>query len=153
MPAPKSAMPAASGSRPRLVGVAGMSFVPATIATPNGTLMTNSDRHPSASTSTPPIAGPAAAGSAPAALHAPIAAARRSGGVSTRTTASDAGITAAAAAPWSARAASRTPSDGASAHASDITVKPATPASIRVRRPTMSATRPAGARNAANVTA
>ncbi len=60
---------------------------------------------------------------------------------------------AAAAAPWSARATSRKPSEGASAHAKEIAVKAPTPASIRVRRPTTSATRPAGARNAAIVTA
>ncbi len=105
------------------------------------------------STSTPPSAGPAAAASAPAALQAPIAAARRSGAVSASTTASEAGIIAAAAAPWSPRATSSAGSEGASAHGRLSAVKPPTPARRSVLRPTTSATRPAGARHAANVTA
>jgi hypothetical protein len=67
--------------------------------------------------------------------------------------ASEAGIIAAAPAPWIARAASRRPSDGASAAASDMAVNSPTPASMSLRRPTTSATRPAGASSAAKVTA
>ena len=123
------------------------------IASPTGTLIRNSARQPTTSTSTPPSAGPAAAAIAPAALQAPIAAARRSGAVSASTTASEAGIIAAAAAPWSPRVASNAGSEGASAQARLSAVNPPTPARRSVLRPTTSATRPAGARHAANVTA
>ena len=77
-------------------------------------------------------------------------AARRSGGVSARTTASEAGIIAAAAAPCSARAISSIGRLGASAHSRLKSVKPPTPAISSARRPTTSATRPAGASSAAN---
>ena len=115
--------------------------------------MTNSARQPTWSTRTPPIAGPAAAASAPAALQAPIAAARRSGAVSESTTASEAGIIAAAAAPCRARATSSVGRLGASAHSRLKSVKPPTPAISSARRPTTSATRPAGASSAAKTTA
>ena len=140
IPAPSSSVPTASGRRARRGAERGTRRVPATIARPTGTLMRNSARQPTVSTSTPPIAGPAAAASAPAALHSPIAAARRSGGASISTTASDAGIIAAAAAPWSARETSSSSSVGASAQASENIVKAVTPASSSARRPTTSAT-------------
>src|SRR5215207_3962349 len=112
--------------------------------------MQNSTRQSNASTSTPPSAGPAAAATAADALQRPIAAVRRAGGVSASTNASDAGIISAAPTPCTARAASRTPKVGASAASSDATVNVVTPATNRRRRPTTSASRPAGASSAAN---
>jgi len=113
-------------------------------------LIRNSDRHPNACTSTPPTLGPTAAANAPAALHTPIDAMRFSAGVSVRTIASEAGIIAAAAAPWSARATSSTGTLGDSAQTSDIAANPATPARNSVRRPIVSANLPDGASRAAN---
>ena len=120
---------------------------------PAGTVTTKTARQPAASTSAPPIVGPAAAASAPAALHAPIAAARRSGGVSARMTASDAGIIAAAPAPWRPRATSRIPNDGATAATSDMVVNTNAPPASSARRPSRSAKRPPGASSAAKVMA
>ena len=69
MPAPSSRVPTASGRGPRRGAERGISRVPTTIASPTGTLMRNSARQPTVSTSTPPIAGPGCggegAGSAP----------------------------------------------------------------------------------------
>ena len=62
MPAPSRRVPTASGRRCRRGAERGISRVPATIARPTGTLMRNSARQPTVSTSTPPIAGPGGRG-------------------------------------------------------------------------------------------
>src|SRR4051794_34728251 len=82
-----------------------------------------------------------------------MAAERLSAGVSASTSPSAAGIMAAAAAPCTARAATSAPTLGASALASEATVNSATPPMNTRRRPTRSATRPAGVSSAANSTA
>ena len=143
-------MPNASGNRVCARTGRGRTPAAAASASPVGTLITNSERHPKAWTSTPPRLGPTAAASAPAALHSATDLVRCSAGVSANRIASDAGIISAAIAPWSPRATSSSGRLGANAQASDISAKPVTPTRYRVRRPITSARRPAGASSAAN---
>ena len=113
--------------------------------------MTNTDRQFVALMSTPPRL--AAAATELAAPQMPMAAMRLAGGVSASVSPSAEGIIPAAAIPCSTRQASRMPKPGASAHSADARVKPATLTRNTERRPTTSASRPAGVSSAAKATA
>jgi hypothetical protein len=78
----------------------------------------------------------------PQAVQAPTARPRSSGGNVATITASAAGVSSAPVTPCSARAATRTSMLGASAHTSEVTPKPSTPA-VNIRRsPKMSPSEP-----------
>jgi hypothetical protein len=90
-------------------------------------LITKIQRHPPPSASRPPIGGPKAAATEPTAPQPAIAAAHRCGGNAASNSPSAAGIIADAAAPCTVRAATSTPTDGATAHAADDTANTAVP--------------------------
>ena len=71
------------------------------------------------STTAPPISGPLATEMPVMALKIPIAAPRRSGGKAALSSARPSGISSAAPAPWTARAAISQPASGASAQAAE----------------------------------
>jgi hypothetical protein len=105
------------------------------------------------STNNPPMTGPAAAAVPPTAAHRPIASPRFSGGNSGSSRPSDDGVRIAAPAACATRAATRTSTDGAAAHAALATVKSARPPRNARLRPVRSAQRPAGTRSAAKTIA
>ena len=79
-------------------------------AMPIGTLMTKTERQPHASTKSPPMVGPSAAASAPAAPQSAMACGILDLGNACRISASDAGVSAAAPIPaglWRQRARRR----------------------------------------------
>ncbi len=101
----------------------------------SGTLTAKIARHEIVSTSRPPTSGPRATPAAVPAVHEPIAVAR-SGPVKTAAMiASELGTSSAPNAPCSARAATRTSTDGAAAQSSELAPKPATPIAKIRRRP------------------
>ena len=130
-PAPSSAIPSASGACGRTdpYTLHRQRLRPGQDGEPGGHGSRNTERQPARSTRMPPSAGSGRGGLALAAPQTPIAAARRSGGVSARITSGDAGIIAAAPAPWRPRATSRMPSVGAAAAAIDMMVNSAAPRS------------------------
>ena len=91
-----------------------------TVAITTGTLTAKIQRHEAASTSLPPTSGPITVAIADHAVHEPTAAPRLSAGNASTITASAAGTTSAPNTPCRMRAATSTPIDGASAHASDM---------------------------------
>jgi len=116
-------------------------------ASPTGTLTANTHSHPRTLEITPPNTHPDAP--PPAAAAVQIASARdRAGpaGVVAISSASADGATSAAPAPWTARAATSAPADGARAHASDAAANSSSPIRNTRRRPHTSATRPASSR-------
>ena len=154
MPAAKPTVPSGSGNRRCALVRSGSPRSPAAISrTPAGTLIRNTERHPKASTSTPPRAGPAAVASEPAAPQAPMAAARPAGGVAASSRPRAAGIMPAAAAPCTARAATSHERFGAAAHRADAAVKTVSATRKTRLRPKASARRPTGVSRAANSTA
>ena len=74
-------------------------------------------------TTAPPTSGPSATDTPVIALKMPIAAPRFAGGNAALSSASPSGISSAAPAPWTARAAISQPTSGASAQAADAAVK------------------------------
>src|SRR5262249_38098064 len=112
-------------------------------AMPIGTLTTNTERQPHASTKSPPMVGPSAAASAPAAPQSAMACGTLDLGKACRISASDAGVSAAAPHPCRTLAATSTPTPGATAQMADATVKTPIPARKTRRRPRRSAHRPA----------
>ena len=110
---------------------------------PIGTLTTNTERQPHVSTKSPPIVGPTAAASAPAAPQSAIACGTRDFGNACRMSARDAGVRAAAPTPCSTRPAMSRPTPGAAAQIAEATVKSAMPARKMRRLPSRSAHRPA----------
>ncbi len=113
-------------------------------------LTKNTQRHPAASTSAPPSDGPSAAATAPVAPQMPVAVARCASGNSGSSRASEVGTSAAAPAAWTTRAATRTSTVGARPAAAEAARNVSRPAMNIRRRPTRSATRPAGTSSAAN---
>ena len=89
----------------------------------------------SASVSAPPSTGPSVAANPATAPQAPSATPRRRAGTAALRIVRLSGARTAPPAPWSARAATSAPIEGASAAASDPTVKIATPAMNSRRRP------------------
>src|SRR4051794_24113460 len=104
-------------------------------------------------TSRPPSGGPMAAPTPPSAAHAPMTAERRSTGKRGRTSPSDVGVSAAAPAAWTTRAATSSSADGASAHSAEPRVKTASPARNTRSRPTRSPSLPNGTSSAAKTIA
>ena len=105
------------------------------------------------SVSRPPSGGPDAAPTAPSPAQAPIAGARRRGGIDGSSSPSEVGVTAAAPAPCSTRAAIRNPSDGDTAQRKDPIPNAASPAANTRRRPTTSPSLPNGTSSAAKTIA
>jgi len=83
----------------------------------------------------PPTSGPPRTAMPVTPLKIPIAQARRSGGKAALRSASESGITSAAPAPCTARAAISQPTPGASAHAADAATNRPSPAANRRLRP------------------
>jgi hypothetical protein len=86
----------------------------------------------------PPSTGPTTTASDVTAPKIPIAQPRRCGGTAALSTASASGMTMAAPAPWTARAAISQPTPGASAQPAEATVNRASPAAKTRRRPNRS---------------
>jgi hypothetical protein len=99
-----------------------------TVAIPAGMLITKIQRQVAPSLSRPPIGGPSAAATDPTAPQPAITAAQRCGGNAASRRPSAAGIIAAAAMPWIARAATSTPTEGARAHTAEAAANSETPA-------------------------
>ncbi len=117
-------------------------------ATPTGTLIRNTQRHPAYSVSNPPSTHPDAPPPAAAAVQIPTARRRAApGSVTALSRASAAGVSRAAASPCSTRAAISTQPAGARPQASDAAVNPARPIVKARRAPTRSAARPPATRN------
>ena len=115
-----------------------MNSVPST----SGRLIRKIQRHDAESTSWPPTTGPSTVPMPPHAVHAPTAW-PRSDSANVRTiTASAAGVSSAPETPCSARAATSSSIVGASAHSSEVTPKPATPATNTRRSPITSPSEP-----------
>ena len=110
----------------------------------------NTSRQSVACTSTPPSEGPVAAATAPVAPHSAVAVARCSIGNSGSSSPSEVGTSTAAPAACTTRAATRTGTDQASPQSADAARNVSSPMKNMRRRPTMSATRPAGTSSAAN---
>ena len=104
-----------------------------TVATTNGTLIAKIQRQLATSISQPPTSGPTTVAMPPQAVHDPIAAPRSSGGKFPTITASALGVSSAPKTPCSARPATSTSIEGASAHMMLTTPKPATPI-VKIRR-------------------
>ena len=117
---------------------------------PTGTLRKNAHRHPKFSIKSAPIVGPAAPATAPIAPQIATAIGIFSRGNVCSTNASDAGTSAAAPTAWAMRPRIRNPTVGASPHSTDAPVKITTAVRKVLRRPTRSASRPAGMSSAAN---
>jgi hypothetical protein len=114
-----------------------------TAAAMTGALIQNTDLQPNAAMSAPPVTGPAAMLSPKTEAHTPIARARsRRSGIAFTTIASATGLSIEAPAPWMARAATRTPSDGERALARDAAPNTASPHWKTRRRPKRSASAP-----------
>ena len=121
----------------------GIAFAVSTSTTiTNGTLIRKIQRQDAPSISAPPTSGPTTVEMPVHAVHDPIAAPRSDSGKVAMMIASVLGTSSAPNAPCSTRAAIRMPTDGASAHASDITPKPATPTANTVRRSNRSSSDP-----------
>ena len=120
------------------------------VTTPTGRLMKKAQRHPSASTISPPSDGPNAADIAPMAPQMAMTCGIFSRGKAAMTSASDDGTRIAAPTPWRMRAPISTHTAGARPHAIDATVKVAEPTRKARWCPPRSATFPAGTRSAAN---
>ena len=104
--------------------------------------MAKIQRHDAASTSWPPTTGPSTVPMPAHAVHAPTARPRSSGGNVDTITASAAGESSAPATPCSARPATTSSIDGASAHNSEVAPKPPTPTMNMRRSPRMSPSEP-----------
>ena len=149
IPAVNRPAPTRSGRSPSTSLTSRSSRAETTIAAiPIGTLTTNTHRQP-ACTSSPPIGGPAAAATPPTAAQMPTAAARFSGGYSGSSRPSEVGNIAAAPTPCATRAATRTGTDGAAAHAAEASVNSPIPETNARLRPARSAHRPSGTSSAA----
>src|SRR5215831_8017012 len=108
-----------------------------------GRFRKNTPRQLHTLTSTPPTMGPLAAPIPAMAPHSPSALDRaRGSGYATWSSNNDDGTSTAAPAPWTARAATSTPSDGARPQAADAAPKPTSPAVNTRRPPSRSASAP-----------
>ena len=140
----------------RSAGWASGSFTSRSTLTPTtrairlkGRLTRNTQRQ-LACTSSPPMGGPKAAAAPPTADHRPMAAPLRAGPKAGRRRPREVGSIKAPPPAWRMRAATSNPSDGASAHRADETVKMPRPRRNAFLRPARSAQRPAGTSNEAN---
>jgi hypothetical protein len=110
----------------------------ATRTTPIGTFSQKMYCHAQPVVMAPPTRGPMATAAPPRAPQMPSAAFRRSGVTAALRSVNDRGMTMAPPAPWTARAATSTPMDGASAATADAAVKMAMPIMKTRRRPNLS---------------
>jgi hypothetical protein len=109
-----------------------------------GTLTRKIERQPARVMRAPPATGPSATPSDPIPPHTPSARARaRGSGNWCTSSASEQGSMADAPRPWTARAATRTPSAGAAAQAAEPTANAASPKVKILRAPIRSAVEPA----------
>ncbi len=108
----------------------------------SGRLIRKIQRQEASTSSSPPASGPSTPKIAPHAVQLPIAAPRSDCENVFTITASELGTSSAPATPCSARAATSAPIDGASAHASDVMPKPATPIAKIRRSPNRSPSDP-----------
>jgi hypothetical protein len=108
----------------------------------SGTLITKIHRQEATFRISPATSGPIAPAIVPHAVHVPIAGPRSRCGKVATMTASELGVSKAPATPWSARNAIRSPIEGASAHSTEQTPKPATPTANTRRSPKMSPSDP-----------
>ena len=120
------------------------------MAAPSGAFTRNTSLQFEACTSRPPSDGPTAAATAAEAPSIATPPIRLSAGSSPRSSPSDVGTSSAAPAACTMRIPTRVPADGAIAHSSDAAVKVKSPAMNTRRRPTRSASCPAGISSAAN---
>lgn len=100
-----------------------------------GTLIRNTQRQPGPSTSQPPRNGPIAAPIPPKPDHRPTALARSSGWKEAWIRAREPGVRSAPPMPCNARAATRTPTLGASPHSREAPANHTTPRTKILRRP------------------
>ena len=133
------------GSRGASAGTARetMNSVPST----SGRLIRKIQRHDAESTSWPPTTGPSTVPMPPHAVHVPTACARSDSANVRTITASAAGVSSAPDRPCSARASTSSSIVGASAHSSEVTPKPAIPATNTRRSPITSPSEPPISRN------
>ena len=106
-----------------------------TTASPIGTLIQKIQLQEMPCATAPPMTGPVATARPVRPCSAPIADPRRSAGNTALTRASASGMTNAAPAPCTVRAAMSQPAVGASAHAADARAKSARPPANSRRRP------------------
>jgi len=107
-------------------------------SSPIGTLIQKIHCHAIPCVIAPPTTGPTVAASPVTPPYTPSAHPRRSGGNAAFSSASASGMTSAAPAPWTARAAISVPTEGASAHATEARLNNASPAANTARRPSRS---------------
>ena len=99
-----------------------------------GTLIQKIQCHEMPCTTAPPTSGPSATAAPEMPDHTPNASPRRSAGKAAASSVSVSGVTAAAPAPWTARAVTSRPVVGASAAAAEAAVKSESPArNMRLR--------------------
>ena len=137
--------PGGSSRRARAARESGSTRRPKMIAaTPGRTVIQNTERHPRAAASAPPIASPAAMPRPNVPVQTPIARARSAGSVNVAVMMpSDIGVSAAPPAPCSPRNAINQPTPGAKLHPSEASAYTASPAWKTIRRPNRSPTEPA----------
>jgi hypothetical protein len=114
-----------------------------TVSTPTGTLTKKIQRQPSQVTTIPPMVGPAMVARPATPPQMPMAAPRRVAGKAAMMTAIVCGSSSAEPRPWTARAAISSVAVWARPQVAEATVKTATPAMNRFRRPRRSPSRPA----------
>ncbi len=120
---------------------------------PMGALMKKIARHPRVAVSTPPTSGPADRAALAPTAQRPIARLRSRGSEKVwLSRVSEHGTSRAAPAPWSARAAMSTASDGASPQIAEATVNTENPAMNTRLAPIRSPSAPALRMSAANAT-
>ncbi len=144
-------MPSASGTAPRSGSRVSRNSRRAgtSTAAPSTRLTKNTSRQSAHSISTPPSDGPVAAATPPIAPHKAVAEARRSAGNSGSSRPSDVGTSSAAPAACSTRAPISTSAVGAIPQAAEAAKNSAMPVKNIRRRPSRSASRPAGTSSAA----
>ena len=123
------------------------------VGAPSTKLVANTPRHPTVSTSSPPISGPAANASPIVAPQAPIARRRSAPWKASARIASELGNTTAAPSPCRIRAAISVLAPGARAHSSDAAENIVRPIRNSRRRPKRSARLPAVSRKTASASA
>lgn len=111
---------------------------------PAGTLSQKIHGQEMPCTTAPPSSGPSGTASPVTAVNVPSTRGRSAGGNATLSSASATGITMAAPAPWTARAAINHPAPVARAHAADAAVNNPRPAMNTRRRPSRSPAAAAG---------
>ena len=153
---PSTARTSASRSRwdPSTRSLRTVRSVPSAATSTTGTLTRNTERQPHVATNPPPSRGPAGNATLPTPAHTPIARACAAGSGNVRVMiASVPGSRSAAPTPCSTRAATSTPTVGASPHPADAAPNSASPARTTRRCPLASPSAPPTSSSAANASA